>query len=413
MPWRQLLWVVCAWHQRLKKHLGEFAMSLMYSITSNKLKAKNVLLVSWQPKVAGVCRHPRALFTLEGPSITRAAISLSHNNLELMIPSSPRLGHSSRTIQPMMLDHNYIALKTQVIKAERRVLKELGFCVHVKHPHKLIVMYLQVLGFEKNRTLMQLAWNYMNDSLRTDVFVQYQPETVACACIYLTARRLNIALPRTPPWFSIFRVEERDIQDICYRILRLYIRAKPNADVLEKRVEDLRRQYQEARQKARGTQNMNAGSISPSSPSNQSRLRNSPQRWGGFISRNNHSAEKNRSQSRSRSPSHSPVVTKHSKKTKKNRERSLSHSRSRSRSRSRTRTRSRSHERRGRKWSKNRRSYSRSVSTSPYKQRKARDKVRHRSRSRSHDRRPDSYDRYYSSSKSRSRHSSRDRKDRR
>ncbi|XP_066997668.1 cyclin-L1 isoform X1 [Anabrus simplex] len=318
-----------------------------------------------------------------------------------------------KTIQPMMLDHNYIALKTQVIKAERRVLKELGFCVHVKHPHKLIVMYLQVLGFEKNRTLMQLAWNYMNDSLRTDVFVQYQPETVACACIYLTARRLNIALPRTPPWFSIFRVEERDIQDICYRILRLYIRAKPNADVLEKRVEDLRRQYQEARQKARGTQNMNAGSISPSSPSNQSRLRNSPQRWGGFISRNNHSAEKNRSQSRSRSPSHSPVVTKHSKKTKKNRERSLSHSRSRSRSRSRTRTRSRSHERRGRKWSKNRRSYSRSVSTSPYKQRKARDKVRHRSRSRSHDRRPDSYDRYYSSSKSRSRHSSRDRKDRR
>jgi len=42
-----------------------------------------------------------------------------------------------RTIQPMILDQNYIALKTQVIKAERRVLKELGFCVHVKHPHKV------------------------------------------------------------------------------------------------------------------------------------------------------------------------------------------------------------------------------------------------------------------------------------
>lgn len=37
----------------------------------------------------------------------------------------------------MILDQNYIALKTQVIKAERRVLKELGFCVHVKHPHKV------------------------------------------------------------------------------------------------------------------------------------------------------------------------------------------------------------------------------------------------------------------------------------
>ena len=37
----------------------------------------------------------------------------------------------------MVLDGNYIALKNQVIKAERRVLKELGFCVHVKHPHKV------------------------------------------------------------------------------------------------------------------------------------------------------------------------------------------------------------------------------------------------------------------------------------
>jgi len=40
-----------------------------------------------------------------------------------------------------MLDQNYINLKNQVIKAERRVLKELGFCVHVKHPHKVFDVY--------------------------------------------------------------------------------------------------------------------------------------------------------------------------------------------------------------------------------------------------------------------------------
>lgn len=43
----------------------------------------------------------------------------------------------SRTIEPVLLDQGYINLKNQVIKAERRVLKELGFCVHVKHPHKV------------------------------------------------------------------------------------------------------------------------------------------------------------------------------------------------------------------------------------------------------------------------------------
>ena len=68
--------------------------------------------------------------------------------------------------------------------------------------------------------------NYMNDSLRTDVFVRYQPETVACACIYLTSRKLNISLPKSPAWFTIFRVSEEDIQDVCFRILRLYKRPK-------------------------------------------------------------------------------------------------------------------------------------------------------------------------------------------
>lgn len=66
----------------------------------------------------------------------------------------------------------------------------------------------------------------MNDSLRTDVFVRYQPETIACACIYLSSRKLNISLPKSPAWFSIFRVSEEDIQDVCFRILRLYKRPK-------------------------------------------------------------------------------------------------------------------------------------------------------------------------------------------
>lgn len=37
--------------------------------------------------------------------------------------------------------------------------------------------------------------NYMNDSLRTDVFVRFQPESIACACIYLAARTLEVSVP--------------------------------------------------------------------------------------------------------------------------------------------------------------------------------------------------------------------------
>lgn len=43
----------------------------------------------------------------------------------------------TRTPSSLILDQNYINTKNQVIKGERRILKELGFCVHVKHPHKV------------------------------------------------------------------------------------------------------------------------------------------------------------------------------------------------------------------------------------------------------------------------------------
>ncbi|XP_067092727.1 cyclin-L1-like isoform X3 [Osmerus mordax] len=127
-----------------------------------------------------------------------------------------------RTRVPMPLDAGYISMKAQVIKAERRVLKELGFCVHVKHPHKIIVMYLQVLECEKDTKLVQTAWNYMNDSLRTDVFLRFSAETVACACIYLSARSLQIPMPDQPPWFLLFGASEEDLREICGRIMRLY-----------------------------------------------------------------------------------------------------------------------------------------------------------------------------------------------
>jgi hypothetical protein len=66
----------------------------------------------------------------------------------------------------------------------------------------------------------------MNDSLRTNVFVRYDPETIACACIYLSARKLKVSMSRDPPWYAIFGAKEDDLLDICYSIWRLYTRPK-------------------------------------------------------------------------------------------------------------------------------------------------------------------------------------------
>jgi hypothetical protein len=42
----------------------------------------------------------------------------------------------------------------------------------------------------------------MNDSFRTNVFVRFPPETIACACIYLAARKLQVVLKRNYSYCS-------------------------------------------------------------------------------------------------------------------------------------------------------------------------------------------------------------------
>uniref|UniRef100_A0A667ZX91 Cyclin L1a n=1 Tax=Myripristis murdjan TaxID=586833 RepID=A0A667ZX91_9TELE len=179
----------------------------------------------------------------EAPRRIRDVINVFHHLRQI---------RGKKSASSLILDQNYINTKNQVIKAERRVLKELGFCVHVKHPHKIIVMYLQVLECEKNQTLVQTAWNYMNDSLRTNVFVRFQAETIACACIFLAARALQMPLPSRPHWYLLFGASEEEIKEICITTLRLYSRKKPNYEQLEKEVERRKMFLAEAKLKAKG-----------------------------------------------------------------------------------------------------------------------------------------------------------------
>jgi len=224
-------------------------------------------------------------------------------------------------------------------------------------------LYLQLLGFEKHENFMQLSWNYMNDALRSDVFMRYSPETVACACIYLSARYLNISLPKQPAWFSLFKVTEPEIVDICQRILRLYKRPKPNADDLDKKVDELKKRYQDAKLKSKGIVSGNNTPNSLHSPKN-----------------NNVEKPRSRSESRSRSSSRSPKHTK--------------------------RGRSRTPDRKMKKH-RSRRSYTPSPSPPRSHSKHSRDK-RYRSRSRSPSGRSESYEKYYSSSDKKTRTKHRD-----
>ncbi|XP_042892893.1 cyclin-L2-like [Penaeus japonicus] len=314
---------------------------------------------------------------------------------------------NGKTIQPVILDSNYIALKNQVIKAERRLLKELGFCCHVKHPHKIIIMYLRLVEADNNRQLAQTSWNYMNDALRTDVFVRYCPETIACACIWLAARLLKVPLPEHPAWYLVLQATQESIEDIAASILKLYTRKKVKLEALEQKVEEIRREQQEARLRSKAVASLTTPqantTFSPASRNNTpNKTATSPTRKRSSSPDRNSGRKRSgssASRSRSRSRSHSRSSHRRSRKKQRRDSRSSRSPRSHSRSRSRSRTRSRSHSRDRHRGSKK---YSRTPSpnvTPPPRFTKNKDKGPIvRSRSRSHTRSPqrnyEKYDRF-------------------
>lgn len=111
----------------------------------------------------------------------------------------------------------FLALRVDLVKAERSILYELGFCVHAQHPHKLIVNYLHVLGLDAHTELAQRAWNYLNDSLRTPLLVCVPHAVLACACILLATRHHALALPESPPWWRVFDVPSAAILEVGCR----------------------------------------------------------------------------------------------------------------------------------------------------------------------------------------------------
>ncbi|TNN18259.1 Cyclin-L2 isoform 1 [Schistosoma japonicum] len=197
----------------------------------------------------------------ESPRRIRDVINVFHHIRQV---------REKKTPTPVILDQSYSNLKNQVIKAERRVLKELGFCVHAKHPHKLVICYLQALDHETNKNLVQTAWNYMNDSLRTDIFVRYLPEAIACGCIYLASCKLNIPLPRHPAWWEMFSVSEESVHEIALCLLRLYARPKADVSKLESILAQLRKSQVEAKERENELKKQQTVTTPPSSRSDHS-----------------------------------------------------------------------------------------------------------------------------------------------
>ncbi|KAJ2118642.1 hypothetical protein IW147_006378 [Coemansia sp. RSA 720] len=92
-------------------------------------------------------------------------------------------------------DSEYYELKNEMVIGKMQVLWQLAFNVQVELPYGLLANYLQSLELTDQEQVLQLAWNYVNDLLRTPVYVCFQPKTIACSAIFLAAHKCSVGLP--------------------------------------------------------------------------------------------------------------------------------------------------------------------------------------------------------------------------
>lgn len=135
----------------------------------------------------------------------------------------------------------YERVREELITAERRLLKTLGFNLLSSCPHKIIVNYYHAMvrkldpennvwKEKDNKALIQVAWNYCNDSLRLDVFLRFSKEAVACACIQLACENLGMMFPRSSSgqeWYHLFVDDNYEVEEAMQRIRSLYESSKP------------------------------------------------------------------------------------------------------------------------------------------------------------------------------------------
>nr|KYP43653.1 Cyclin-T1-5 [Cajanus cajan] len=117
----------------------------------------------------------------------------------------------------------YEQQKEQILLGERVVLATLGFDLNVQHPYKPLVEAIKKFNVAKN-ALAQVAWNFVNDGLRTSLCLQFKPHHIAAGAIFLAAKFLKVKLPSDGEkvWWQEFDVTPRQLEEVSNQMLELY-----------------------------------------------------------------------------------------------------------------------------------------------------------------------------------------------
>lgn len=129
--------------------------------------------------------------------------------------------------------------KEEILTLERILLQTLRFDLEVEHPYEHLIRYVKQSKFTQagqtndsiHKVILQSAWTLLNDSCCTTICLQYEPEIVAIASIFLSCKTANAEITdwdnrkqEHQNWWDVYvdNLDEKPLENICHLILDVY-----------------------------------------------------------------------------------------------------------------------------------------------------------------------------------------------
>ncbi|XP_040569657.1 cyclin-K [Lepeophtheirus salmonis] len=142
-----------------------------------------------------------------------------------------------RTVRSLTNDRQFSTFgndpREEIMIIERVLLQTIKFDLQVDHPYTSLLKYAKCLKGDnvKLQKMVQMSWTFVNDSLCTPLCLQWEPEVIAIALMYLAAKLSKFEVKEWAGrqswhkhWWDQY-VQDLDVdilEDICHQVLDLY-----------------------------------------------------------------------------------------------------------------------------------------------------------------------------------------------
>ncbi|KAJ4305446.1 hypothetical protein N0V90_000977 [Kalmusia sp. IMI 367209] len=142
-------------------------------------------------------------------------------NVYAYLDTLPSASPTPEQLQQGKADQYYVSegmfqtRRIELFETEQRILKVLGFQVHVSLPYTFCITYLQALDVFSHPRATELAKRaiaYLNTALLSPqlLYLTHQPPSLATAAIYLAAKEVGIKLPNVE-WWEAFDTDREEL----------------------------------------------------------------------------------------------------------------------------------------------------------------------------------------------------------